>query len=193
MRVAAAALALSGSGLLVTGVAQAVTTMAPTQIVGGPDNVGVGVTVSVSAGDSSAAENPTDGATAGASGTGGPDGTGSAAPTDTASDSATASATGGPTATATAAPSSAGGGATAAPSGSASATAPAAAAATGPAAASLVASAPRQSLAETGTDDSVPWMLAGAATMLAGGLVFRFGPRSTPQAATAAPNARRRR
>ena len=193
MRVAAAALALSGTGLLVTGVAQAVTTVAPTQIVGGPDNSAVGVSVSVSAGDSSAAD-PTDGATATTSATGDPDGTatGTAAPTGTAT--ATGGATGSATATAGPTSSTAAGGATAAPSGSATAAAPSSAATTtAPAPASLVASAPRQSLAETGTGDSVPWMLAGGVTMLAGGLVFRFGPRSVPQGAAAAPKARRRR
>jgi LPXTG-motif cell wall-anchored protein len=39
----------------------------------------------------------------------------------------------------------------------------------------------RQTLAETGTDGSTPLLLAGGLTLVAGGLVFRFGPRRTPQ------------
>ncbi|MBC3842551.1 LPXTG cell wall anchor domain-containing protein [Streptacidiphilus sp. 4-A2] len=45
----------------------------------------------------------------------------------------------------------------------------------------LVQPQPRQALAETGTDGSVPWLLSGGATLVAGGLLFRFGPRVSPR------------
>jgi LPXTG-motif cell wall-anchored protein len=38
-------------------------------------------------------------------------------------------------------------------------------------------SAPSQRLAETGGGDGTPLLAGGAAALVAGGLVFRFGPR----------------
>ena len=181
-RVAGAALVLAGAGLTVTGVAEAVSVPGVS-----PNQLALPLPTGTYAG----------------SDTGATTGTATGTPTDASTDPGTASATdpatgaSGPTAPPTGiAPAST---ATATPTGpaptgtaSASATAPAtdssastaSATAAGPAGGPQTPVAtqpqPRQSLAETGTDQSVPWLLAGGATLVAGGALFRFGPRRTP-------------
>jgi LPXTG-motif cell wall-anchored protein len=162
VRVATAALALSGAGLMITGVANAVTApaLAPGKIINGPLDVpgaydtgtadpGAGTTAPADPVADPTTDPVTDPTTAGT--------------TVPATDPATgpATATGGATSTAAAtgaAPATTGGG-----SGGGT---------------GMVQAAPRQTLAETGSDNSVPFLLAGGFTLLAGGLVFRFGPRT---------------
>ncbi|MHA6760346.1 LPXTG cell wall anchor domain-containing protein [Streptacidiphilus sp. PAMC 29251] len=177
MRVAAAALALSGAGLMITGVANAVTApaLAPGKIVNGPLDVPGAYAEVPTATDSAAASDPvtdptgtdpaTDPSTAPADpgstapadpGTSTPADPTTTGPADPTTGSAPVTATPGATRTSGTA---AGGGQT---GGSGMTQAPA-----------------RQTLAETGADDSsVPFLLAGGFTLLAGGLVFRFGPRT---------------
>jgi len=176
-RVGGAALVLAGAALTVTGVAEAVSVpgVSPNQLV-------VPQSTSTSTDTATATDTPT--------GTPTDPGTGTATATSTAT-GGSAPATP-PTGTATAAPSSAaptstgtsgGGAGTGAPT-SAPASAPASAAATPPQGAptaGITQPQPRQSLAETGTDQSVPWLLSGSATLIAGGALFRFGPRRTPR------------
>ncbi|WP_370129445.1 LPXTG cell wall anchor domain-containing protein [Streptacidiphilus sp. EB103A] len=169
MRVATAALALTGTGLLVGGVASAATTptLVQSKVIDGPQSSAVGldpsltdptVTDSATASDGATATGPSANATAASSATAAATATGTAAAvvggsaTATASASATRSAS-----SSSAAGSGSSGGGTSAPQ-------------------------PRQMLAETGTDQSAPLLFAGGLTLLAGGLVFRFGPRTgTPR------------
>ena len=175
---AGAALVLAGAGLTVTGVAEAVSVpgVSPNQtVVDGPQSA-----------DSTAT------ATTGTP-TGDPTDTGSPSdPATTPSDPGTGTATSGsgtPSASTPAGTASTPSGATSsapAPGGSASApgTPSTTTAPTAPGGAQTAVAAqpqPRQSLAETGTDQSVPWLLSGSATLIAGGALFRFGPRRTPR------------
>lgn len=172
VRVATAALALSGTGLLVSGVASAATTPALVQskVVDGPQGslaaLDPTVTISIAAetataSDEATATDPSANSTAASTATAGATATGTAA-SSAVGNSSTA------TATASATPSASGSGSGAAGSGSPGG-------GTG-------APQPRQTLAETGTDESAPLLFAGGLTLLAGGLVFRFGPRTgTPR------------
>jgi LPXTG-motif cell wall-anchored protein len=172
VRVATAALALSGTGLLVSGVASAATTPALVQskVVDGPQGslaaLDPTVTISIAAetataSDEATATDPSANSTAASTATAGATATGTAA-SSAVGNSSTA------TATASATPSASGSGSGAAGSGSSGG-------GTG-------APQPRQTLAETGTDESAPLLFAGGLTLLAGGLVFRFGPRTgTPR------------
>jgi LPXTG-motif cell wall-anchored protein len=172
VRVATAALALSGTGLLVSGVASAATTPALVQskVVDGPQGslaaLDPTVTISIAAetataSDEATATDPSANSTAASTATAGATATGTAASSDVGNSSTA-------TATASATPSASGSGSGAAGSGSSGG-------GTG-------APQPRQTLAETGTDESAPLLFAGGLTLLAGGLVFRFGPRTgTPR------------
>jgi LPXTG-motif cell wall-anchored protein len=172
VRVATAALALSGTGLLVSGVASAATTPALVQskVVDGPQGslaaLDPTVTISIAAetataSDEATATDPSANSTAASTATAGATATGTAASSDVGNSSTA-------TATASATPSASGSGSGAAGSGSPGG-------GTG-------APQPRQTLAETGTDESAPLLFAGGLTLLAGGLVFRFGPRTgTPR------------
>ena len=158
VRVATAALALTGTGLLVGGVASAATTptLVQSKVIGGP--LGGAVTLGPTATDTATASDEATPATAASA-------TGTAASSVVGS-SSTATATS--TATASATPSASGRSSSAAGSGSSGGGAS--------------APQPRQTLAETGTDQSAPLLFAGGLTLLAGGLVFRFGPRTgTPR------------
>ena len=164
VRVATAALALTGTGLLVGGVASAATTptLVQSKVIGGP--LGGAVTLGPTATDTATASDEATPATAA-----------SAAPTASATGTAASSvvgssstATATSSATASATPSASGSGSSAAGGGSSGGGAS--------------APQPRQTLAETGTDQSAPLLFAGGLTLLAGGLVFRFGPRTgTPR------------
>lgn len=158
VRVATAALALTGTGLLVGGVASAATTptLVQSKVIDGP--LGGAVTLDPTATDTATASDEATPATAASA-------TGTAASSVVGS-SSTATATS--TATASATPSASGRSSSAAGSGSSGGGAS--------------APQPRQTLAETGTDQSAPLLFAGGLTLLAGGLVFRFGPRTgTPR------------
>ena len=171
VRVATAALALSGAGLMITGVANAVTapSLAPGKIIDGPlDLPGAYADPSDSTAADGSSTDPGTPTTAPADpGSSAPDDpTGTPADPTTAPDPTTT-----PTRTAPA------------PSGGPSATgAPAATGGgtggSGGDGGTMVQAPARQTLAETGSDDSVPYLLAGGFTLLAGGLVFRFGPRT---------------
>jgi hypothetical protein len=175
VRVAAAALALSGTGLMVTGVANAVTApaLAPGKVIDGPQ-VGSGglalpslplLTVSDSASASTAGGDSSSPSAA----AGGSPSTG-AAPGASRSASAPA---------APVVPSTVPSGGVA-PSGAASGSASGAVPAPQPSA-TMSQPAARQVLAETGADRSIPWLFSGGVTLFAGGLVFRFGPRTAPR------------
>lgn len=171
VRVATAALALTGTGLLVGGVASAATTptLVQSKVIGGP--LGVVVALDPTATDATATDTATasDGATAASMATA----TATASATGTAASSvvgssSTSTATSTAAASATPSASSSGRGSSAVGSGSSGGGAS--------------APQPRQTLAETGTDQSAPLLFAGGLTLLAGGLVFRFGPRTgTPR------------
>ncbi|TDU06359.1 LPXTG-motif cell wall-anchored protein [Streptomyces sp. 846.5] len=163
VRVATAVLALTGTGLLVGGVASAATTptLVQSKVIGGP--LDGAVTLDPTVTDSTATDTATasDGATAVSTATAAATATGTAA-SSVVGGSAT------PTATASATPSASSSGSSAAGSGSSGG--------------GTSAPQPRQMLAETGSDQSAPLLFAGGLTLLAGGLVFRFGPRTgTPR------------
>ena len=146
-RIAAGALVLSGGALTVTGVANAMSVPSGT--------AGVSVSASVSAGGGGLLSGLLDpSASASATGTGG-------TPTPSASRSPKAAAPA-PT-SANPSPSAS---PSAAPSGSGSSAQPV-----------MQQSAPSQRLAETGGGNGTPLLAGGAAALIAGGLVFRFGPR----------------
>jgi LPXTG-motif cell wall-anchored protein len=161
VRVATAALALSGAGLTITGVANAVTapSLAPGKVIDGPLDV-PGAYADVPTGDPAA--DPT---TDPAAPTTVPADPGSTAPSDPGTSAAAPTTPADP---GTTAPGTGGGSPSTGPT------------ATGGSSGSgvLVQAPARQTLAETGNDDSVPFLLAGGFTLLAGGLVFRFGPRT---------------
>ncbi|MFC1444137.1 LPXTG cell wall anchor domain-containing protein [Streptacidiphilus sp. N1-10] len=179
MRVAAAGLALAGTGLLVSGVASAATTpdLVQTKVVDGPQDSAV--TLNASASDAAATDTATasDEAT-----TTDPTSDPAESSTGTPSASATASATGSAASSAATAASSASAAASASASPSASGSAGSGVGSGSSGGGGASAPQPRQTLAETGTDDSAPLLFAGGLTLLAGGLVFRFGPRTgTPR------------
>jgi hypothetical protein len=173
VRVAGAALLLSGAGLTITGVANAATApaLAPGFVIGGPLDGAGGLLGTPSSGATAA---PTGAVTGGSTGGAG-GGVTLVSPTDPIP-GVTASGTTAPP-TNVAAP--VGGSPSGAPSGSASGTASGRAAPSG----GMTQPPARQTLAETGMDRGVPWVLTGALTLVVGGLVLRFGPRGAPVAA----------
>ncbi|MFC1419271.1 LPXTG cell wall anchor domain-containing protein [Streptacidiphilus cavernicola] len=172
MRVAAAALALSGAGLMVTGVANAVTapSLAPGKVINGPldlpgDEADVPTSTPTSTPTGDAAPDTTAPADTGSTTDPAADPTSVPATTVTPGDDPSGSAT-------------AGGSATGTPTATGDTAAGGATGATGGDGGTMAQPTARQTLAETGSDHSVPYLLAGGFTLLAGGLVFRFGPRT---------------
>ncbi|SEL61905.1 LPXTG cell wall anchor domain-containing protein [Streptacidiphilus jiangxiensis] len=172
IRIAGIALALAGAGLSVAGVASAKVVDGPNdnQNVLPSDTPGVSVSVGLVGGDSGSGGDSGNGGDSGSSGAPSDSATPtqSTAPTQgtapTQSSTASATASAGPTggATASAAPSTGGTGGTGGGAGGVAMTqAPA-----------------RTQLAETGSSENTPMILAGGLTFVLGGLVFRFGPRA---------------
>lgn len=170
VRVAAAALALSGAGLMITGVANAVTApgLAPERIIGGPQEA-----VQLPSAGSSSDPAGTDPAPTGDPVT---DPTSVPATVPTKDPLPPVSATATPSSPAASVPA-------AKPSGRGSGTPAAGSGATRTAGTarsggSTMSQAPAvQTLAETG-NSGVGYLVGGGVTLLAGGLVFRFGPRT---------------
>lgn len=173
---------LSGAGLTVTGVAEAVSVpgVSPNQsfvdVPQSTDSASDPASTAPGGAASDPAAGPTDTDTAGAPPSGG---AGDSAPPPSTPPTASGTPSGGtPSATASATGSATAG----APATGATASATAAPTTAGGApTAPVTQPQPRQTLAETGTDQSTPWLLSGSATLIAGGLVFRFGPRRTPR------------
>ncbi|MEZ0094329.1 LPXTG cell wall anchor domain-containing protein [Streptacidiphilus sp. EB129] len=158
---------LSGAGLMVAGVASAVTVpeAAPGIVVDGPQDGAGGLLGGVGAATPGGAASPSDTPTGSGAGT---DTTVTQVPTAGGKPSAPTDGLVPPQSPAGAAPGTPGG---------STATANPTAAAQPTTGGGMTQPKARQTLAETGTDRSLPWLLVGGATLVAGGLVFRFGPR----------------
>ncbi|WP_052441811.1 hypothetical protein [Streptacidiphilus anmyonensis] len=171
IRIAGASLALVGAGLTITGVASASivdgpndsTTVPGTAYATGTPDVSVSVGL-LGGGDGNGGGN----GNGGDNGNGGADGGGSSTATPSGGSSSTASSTpststtasSGASASVSASPSSAGG------------------ASGGGTGGSMTQAPGRTQLAETGSSDKTPMILAGGFTFVLGGAVFRFGPRA---------------